>query len=60
MAFKVWIIIEEHRGDDDYQELDLRFASTATFRKHQDAVDFSERLHLIGEQLSQATKEGKR
>lgn len=48
--FKVWIEIEMvNDALDQYEKLDLGFASTADFKREEDAVKFAHALHACGE-----------
>lgn len=52
MTYKVWIEIEHHKGEDEWENYeDLRFASSGEFETEREAVEFAERLHLLAEAL---------
>ena len=48
--YKVWICLEEYVPEkDDYEDHDLRFASTGQFNNLDKALAFASMLHGIGQ-----------
>lgn len=52
-VYKVWVEIERcNEESNDYETLDCPFAFTAVFKTYEEAAEFANNLHEIGESLA--------